>query len=375
MLECCAALARPGRNPLLQLRLTAWHSEAGPGGEAMPGLRNLSNQAWRYLTCAAALGLLAGGPALSQNETPAAAPAAPVQNLTIRLTAKLSAAHTPLLMARERGYYAAEGLQVEFSDANPGAAMQVIAGGGERVGYGSAIEVVEAVSAGRPVIMVAVYIPKMPLVLASFPEVPLRTPKDLEGKKLGLRPDELLASILIPFAKINEVALSNVTTVQLPADQLEAQFAAREIDVLPVLTYEALPGLEKRLGVKLNVLKVADFELVLLDQGFFVNQEFTKQQPETVRKLLRASAKGYADTLKDPVAALEIASKYLPEADPEVLGAQLRAALQAGQIPSDKPFGWQNEAQWRGNVDLLKTVGRIKEAKEFNFYFTNDFLE
>jgi NitT/TauT family transport system substrate-binding protein len=278
-------------------------------------------------------------------------------------------------MARERGYYAAEGLQVEFSDVNPGAAMQVIAGGGQRVGYGSAIEVAEAVSAGRPVIMVAVYIPKMPLVLASFPEVPLRTPKDLEGKKLGLQPDELLASILIPFAKINEVALSNVITVQLPADRLEAQFAAREIDVFPVLTYDALPALEKRLGVKLNVLKVADFELVLLDQGFFINQEFTKQQPETVRKLLRASAKGYADTLKDPVAALEIASKYLPEADPEVLGAQLRAALQAGQIPSDKPFGWQNEAQWRGNVDLLKTVGRIKEAKELNFYFTNDFLE
>jgi ABC-type nitrate/sulfonate/bicarbonate transport system substrate-binding protein len=223
--------------------------------------------------------------------------------------------------------------------------------------------------------MVAVYIPKMPLALVSFPDVPLRTPKDLEGKKLGLRPDELLASILIPFAKINDVALSNVITLQLPADRLESQFAAREIDVLPALTYESLPALEKRLGVKFNVLRVADFDLVLLDQGFFVNQEFAKRQPDTVKKLLRASAKGYADTLKDPVAALEIATKYLTGADPELVGAQLRATLQAGQIPSDKPLGWQNEAQWRGNVDLLKTVGRIKEAKELNFYFTNDFLE
>lgn len=323
----------------------------------------------------AAVVALATGSASSQSETPAAAPTAPAQNLTIRLTTKLSAAHTPLLVARERGYYAAEGLRVELSDANPAAAVQVIAGGGERIGYGSAIEVAEAVSAGRPVIMVAVYIPKMPLALVSFPDVPLRTPKDLEGKKLGLRPDELLASTLIPFAKINEVALSNFTTVQLPADRLESQFAAREIDVLPVLTYDALPVLEKRLGVKLNVLKVADFELVLLDQGFFVNQGFAKQQPDTVKKLLRATSNGYTDMLKDPVAALEIATKYLMDADPEVIGAQFRATLQAGQIPSDKLFGWQNEAQWRGNVDLLKTVGRIKDAKELHFYFTNEFLE
>ena len=339
----------------------------------MPGLRAFCLAGLQSAGLAVALGLLAAGSAVVQSETPARVPAA--QNLTIRFTAKLSATHTPLLVARERGYYAAEGLQVEFSDANPAAAMQVIASGGEPIGYGSAIEVAEAVSGGRPVIMVAVYIPKMPLALVSFPDVPLRTPKDLEGKKLGLRPDELLASILIPFAKINEVALSNVTTLQLPADRLESQFAAREIDVLPVLTYESLPALEKRLGVKFNVLRVADFDLVLLDQGFFVNQEFAKRQPDTVKKLLRASAKGYADTLKDPVAALEIATKYLTGADPELVGAQLRAALQAGQIPSDKPFGWQNEAQWRGNVDLLKTVGRIKEAKELNFYFTNDFLE
>jgi NitT/TauT family transport system substrate-binding protein len=319
-----------------------------------------------------ALVLSAAGPAATQT---AAGPGTESSHLVVRLTGKLSTSHTPLLVAIERGHYAAEGLHVELRDANTASAMPLIAGGAEKIGYGSAIEVADAVSAGRPVIMVAVYIQKMPLVLVSMPDVPLKTPKDLEGKKLGLQPDELFASTLIPFAKINEVALSNVITVAVRPDTREAQFAAREIDVLPVLTYNELPVLEKRLGVKLNVLKLAEYDLVLLDQGFFVNQEFSKQQPETIKKLLQATAKGYAETLKDPVAALEIATKYLTDSDPDVTGAQLIATLQAGQIPSEKPLGWQEEAQWRGNVDLLNTVGRIKDIKELSFYFTNEFLQ
>lgn len=312
------------------------------------------------------------GPAPSQT---AAVPAADVQNLVVRLTSKLSPVHGPLLLAQERGHYAAEGLQVELRDANIATAMQVIAGGAEKIGYGSAMNIAEAVSAGLPVTMVSIYIPKMPLALVAHPDLTLTKPKDLEGKKLGLEANELFANTLIPFAKINEVALSKVMTVQVQPATRADQFAAREIDLLPVLTYEELPVLEKRLGVKLNVLKVADYELVLLDHGFFVNQEFAKQQPETIRKLLRAAGKGFADALKDPPAAIEAAAKHLPDIDRDILEMQTRALLEAIAVSTEKPIGWQEEAQWRGNIDLLKTVGRIKDIKELSFYFTNELLQ
>jgi NitT/TauT family transport system substrate-binding protein len=319
----------------------------------------------------AALTFVSVGTAAAQTP-PAPAPAA---NLTVRLTSKLSAAHTPLLVALERGYYAAEGLQVDISDANIASAMQVIAGGAEKIGYGSAVRIAEAVSAGLPVIMVSVYIPKMPLALVAHADVALQSPKDLEGRRLGLDPNELFASTLIPFAKINEVALSKVMTVAAQPSTREAQFAAREFDVLPVVTYDDLAALEKRIGTKLNVLKVADYDLVLLDQGLFVNQEFAKQQPETIRKLLRAVGKGYADAIKDPAAATEIAAKHLTGLERDIIEAQVRALIAASPVPTEKPLGWQEEAQWRGNVDLLKAVGRIKEIKEPGLYFTNDFLQ
>lgn len=336
----------------------------------------IHRRCWGILgSCAvvvAALHMTFAGPAASQTAAP---PAADVQNLIIRLTSKLSPAHAPLLLAHERGYYAAEGLQVELRDANIATAMQVIAGGAEKIGYGSAMNIAEAVSAGLPVTMVSIYVPKMPLALVAHPDVILTKPKDLEGKKLGLEANEIFANTLIPFAKINEVALSKVMTVQVQPATRADQFAAREIDVLPVLTYEELPVLEKRLGVKLNVLKVVDYELVLLDQGFFVNQEFAKQQPETIKKLLRAAGKGFADALKDPAAAIEAAAKHLAGIDRDILEMQARALLETTAVSTEKPIGWQEQAQWRGNIDLLKTVGRIKDIKELSFYFTNEFLQ
>ena len=43
--------------------------------------------------------------------------------------------------------------------------------------------------------------------------------------------------------------------------------------------------------------------------------------------------------------------------------------------PPDKPIGWQAEADWRANLDLLKETGDIDEIKPLNSYFTNAYLQ
>lgn len=61
--------------------------------------------------------------------------------------------------------------------------------------------------------------------------------------------------------------------------------------------------------------------------------------------------------------------------DPAVLVAQVRATVESTNAPAGKPVGWQEEAQWKNQLDLLMTTGAIKERKDLKLYYTNKFLK
>jgi len=71
-------------------------------------------------------------------------------------------------------------------------------------------------------------------------------------------------------------------------------------------------------------------------------KEFAKQNPQAVTKLLKATARGYADAMKDPKGAAEIMSKYMKvKEDPDVLAAQVKATVESTNAPAGKPIGWR----------------------------------
>jgi NitT/TauT family transport system substrate-binding protein len=108
----------------------------------------------------------------------------------------------------------------------------------------------------------------------------------------------------------------------------------------------------------------------------YASNAFAEQNPETVRKLLRATAKGYRDAIADPKAAAAIMGKYMavPE-QPDVLEKQVAATMISTNAPAGKPLGWQAEADWTANLSLLKETGGITDVKPAGTYFTNEYLQ
>ncbi|MGB6658855.1 MAG: ABC transporter substrate-binding protein [Xanthobacteraceae bacterium] len=308
-------------------------------------------------------------PAHSQSQHP--------QKLTVRFTWKLATYYTPLFVALDRGYYAQEGLDVSLAEGSGAeTVVQLVANGTDKIAYGPGTVAAEAASHDLPVVVVATYMPKIPIGLISFPDVRLKSPKDLEGKKLGVSIGETFSNMLVPFTRINNIDLSRIITVQLEASARNTQFITRRIDVMSLYTNDQVPLLEKQTGVRFNVIRVSDFGLGLLGQGFIVNREFTKSDPETIRKLLRATAKGYSDTFKDPATAVEIMNKYMTvKIDLDVMKAQLKETLDATAVPVGKPIGWQDRDLWQANLDLLEQTHRIESIKDIGLYYTNEFLE
>lgn len=307
---------------------------------------------------------------------PVAAQTAPKEKLLVRFTWKLKGEYAPLFVALDKGYYAAEGLDVELAEGSGAqTVLKLVAAGTETVGYGPAVAAAQAVSEGLPVKVVALYQTRAPMGVISFPDVALKTPKDIEGKKLATSVGETFTDMLEPFAKINKVDLTKVDRIQMDNSARSSQFMGRKIDLMSVYLSNELPVLEKRTGVKFNVLKVADFGLNLLGASFFVNNDFAAKNPETVRKLLRATAKGYAAAQADVPGAAAAMNKYMKvKEDNDILLAQVKATVDSTNAPAGKPIGWQAETDWQANLELLLSTGGIKSAKDLKTYFTNDYL-
>jgi NitT/TauT family transport system substrate-binding protein len=322
-------------------------------------------------------GLLAAV-ALSVASGPATAQAvAAKEKVQVRFTWKLKGEYAPLFVALDKGYFAAEGLDVTLAEGQGAqTVLRLIAAGTENIGYGPAVAAAQAVSQGMPVTVAALYQTKAPMGVISFPDVPLTGPKDLEGKRIGISVGETFTDMLEPFTKINNVDLSKITRIQMDNSARTSQFLSRNVDVMSVYLSNELPVLEKKTGVKFNVMRVSNHGLNLLGASYYVSSEFAKQKPEVLRKLLKATAKGYQDAMKDPKGAAQIMGKHMRvKEDPAVLVAQVRATVESTNAPAGKPVGWQEEAQWKNQLNLLMTTGAIKERKDLKLYYTNEFLK
>src|SRR5262249_5399553 len=139
------------------------------------------------------------------------------EKLTVRFTWKLKGEYAPLYVALEKGYYSAEGLDVQLSEGNGAkSGLRARAGGNEKFGYGRAVAAAGATSQGLPVKVVALYQTSAPMAVIAFPDTPLKGPKDLEGKRLAISVGETFGDMIHPFTRINNVDLSE--TPLLPMD-------------------------------------------------------------------------------------------------------------------------------------------------------------
>jgi NitT/TauT family transport system substrate-binding protein len=274
----------------------------------------------------------------------------------VRFTWKLKGEYAPLYVALEKGYYKAEGLDVQLAEGNGAQnVLKALAAGNENFGYGPAVAAAQAVSQGLPVKVVALYQTSAPMGVIAYPDTPLKAPKDLEGKRLAISVGETFGDMIRPFARLNNVDLSKIQLIQMDASARTMQFLTRKIDVMSVYLSNELPQIEKRAGVKFNMIKVTDFGLSVLGSSMYVSNAFAEQNPETVKKLLRATAKGYRDAMANPKEAAKIMAKHMVVAEqPDVLDAQVEATVASTNAPAGKPIGWQTDADWQATLNLLK---------------------
>ncbi len=283
--------------------------------------------------------------------------------------------YAPFYVAVERGYYADEGLEIEFDYSFETNGVKLVGAGELPFALVSGEQVLLARTQGLPVVYVMAWFQDFPIAIAAPEASAIRAPEDLVGKRIGIPLLEGASYIgfraLLHAAGIQE---QDIVLDTIGFNQVETLVAGQEQAVVVYANNEPLQ-LEAR-GHPVNLIRVADY-VSLASNGLLTNEATLSENPELVRRMVRASLRGIAVTIADPTAAFEICKQYVEGLD------QLSAADQALQLrileasiefwKAERP-GYSDPQAWQNMQELLLAMGLLAEPLELAAAFSNEYL-
>src|SRR5216110_3156159 len=147
----------------------------------------------------------------------AAASAAFAQDkVSLRLNWYLGGLHVPFYYGKDKGYYAAEGIDLTINEGRGSAnTVQVVAAGSDTFGLADSSSVVLTASKGADVKSVMSLLNTTGFSVVSLAEAGIKTPKDLEGKKVAVTAGDPLRQLLEAVCKANNVDCAKIGMVQV----------------------------------------------------------------------------------------------------------------------------------------------------------------
>lgn len=299
--------------------------------------------------------------------------------VTLRLGWIMKGEYAFFFTGKEKGIFDKHNIDVDIREGKGSvAAMQSVANKYDTFGYSGGAPYLLSRSKGMPIKMVAVMLQKGPQVLLSWPDKPVRAPKDLEGKSIILTPGDGFHALWPAFLAGNNIDRGKVKEVNLGVDVRGRAFLQRQADVSPEYVTSAVLPLEEKAGVEFVKLYLADLGWDTINNGIFVHEDTIKENPDLVKRFVAAALEAFAYTAKNLEEATEIMQPKLGGQSRTVVRKQIEAtaALAHTQRTAGKPLGWSHPDDWKDSLDLIIKGGHVKpnEIREVEYYFTNDFI-
>lgn len=278
----------------------------------------------------------------------------------------------PLYVAMEKGFYSAQGIELDLDYSYETDATTLV--GADELQF--AIVSGEQVLLGRaqelPLVYVLTWYQQYPVGLASFSEQGIRTPADLRGRKIGI-PGLYGASYIGLRALLQAGGLkeTDVTLDAIGFNQVEALTTKQE---QASVIYVANEPIQLRAsGASVDVLRVADY-LELVGNGLITNEKTFKENPDLVRRMVKATWQGIQAAAANPEEAFEISKKYvegLAQADQAVQMQVLTTSIELWQ--TDKA-GAMNPQAWQNMQNILLDMGLLSAPLDLSQAYSGAFL-
>ena len=279
--------------------------------------------------------------------------------------------YAPFYLAKEKGYFAEAGVEIEFDYRTEIDGMALVGAGEIPFAIASGEQVLLARAQDLPVVYVLTWWQDYPVAVSAKKTVGLLSPQDMAGKKIGL-PGLYGASYIGLRALLQAGGLKeeDATLDSIGFNQVEALATDQEQAVVVYANNEPVQFAAQ--GIEVDTLRVADY-VALASNGLVTNESTIQNNPDLIRRLNKAILKGIEDTLTNPDEAFEISKKYVEGLDVNaVIQRQvLEATLEfwrAEQLGVSEPEAWENMQK------VLLDMGLLTNPMDLSQAFTNDFV-
>jgi NitT/TauT family transport system substrate-binding protein len=280
--------------------------------------------------------------------------------------------YAPFYVAVEKGYFAKEGIEIEFdySFETDGVAL---AGAGELpFAVASGEQVLLARSQGLPVVYTFAWYQQFPISVISKSDLNIKAPADLRGQTIGL-PGLFGANYIGLQALLFSAGLTpaDVEMEAIGFNQVEV-FAAGQKDI--VVGYASNEPLVLRSqGYDVSELRVADY-VQLTANGIISNETTIANEPGLIRSMARALARGIEDTVADPDEAYTISTKFVENLADQDRDLQIQILNTSIEFWKADKIGYSDPQAWENMNDLLVKMELISSPVDLTKAFTNEFL-
>jgi NitT/TauT family transport system substrate-binding protein len=270
--------------------------------------------------------------------------------------------HAYYFVAMEKGYYARENLEIEIVRSQGSAnTIKQVANATAQVGFADAFAVVLGRANDEiPVKLVAMIYPKPPHAVYVLKESGIAKPKDFAGKTLADTAFSSVPKLFATYARAAGFDAGSVKWIAANSDALPGMLTAKRVDGIgqftvgePLLAATAAP--KEVLG-----LPYSDAGLDYYSNGIVASDTMIENNPDLVRRFVKATLDGLKSAIADPKEAGEIMHKYHREIDVDIAIGETRKVKELALQPNGV-LGTIEPGRVQKTIDIVGATYALKK--------------
>jgi NitT/TauT family transport system substrate-binding protein len=314
-----------------------------------------------------------GGQALAQ---------AKLEKFPFRLNWTLYGEHAPFFVARDKGFYAQEGLEVEIQEGSGSTTVsQLVASNNSPVAYVDAATMMRGISNGMPIRSVGVTLQQSPMAFIYRADAARPTKiSEIKGSRIAMTAGDASLAIFTAFMGKLGMKMEDVQVITVANPQGKEQAVLnKQADALLGYFMDQGPRMQLQTGVKMGWTRLYDMAgVTTLSSAIIVNNNWAKdaKNQDLLRRFLRASQRGWQHSFDNRAEAAEIFRKAAPVFTQEIALLEVEGTMSIirTERTKGKAIGVTDIGDWRDTQDLLSKFAKLNPQSDLNTYFTNEFL-
>lgn len=244
--------------------------------------------------------------------------------------------------------------------------------GDNEFGMAASDEILRANDKGGDFVIIGLINYNSPACFISLQDKNINTPKDLEGKTVGILPFGSTGLIYKIMLKKNKVDQSKIKEINVYPD-LRVFLSGKSHDVQPAFIYDETVSLDIE-NIKYNVLEPKKLGVLFHGPCYFTTQTTIEKNPELVQAFINSVADGVNEAIKSPVEAIKTLKKLSADINEARELRVWEKGIEFYRGYNGKPLTSDVDS-WNEMVKELMAFKEIKTAPNLNKVLNFSFID